>query len=343
MGQIFISYRREDSQDATGRIHDHLDMYFGPEATFRDIDNIHGGANFPEVVEAALHDCRMVLAVIGPRWLTATNQHGRRLDDPDDLVRVELRTALARKVAVIPVLVSFASMPQQEQLPPDLGPLALIQSLSVPPNAGFKRGMHELVEQVSAMTGLAANDYPSLLRDSQKAGLVTIKGNFAEDRTVLEEITQSRELMVVMNDGRSWIDSNREILAQRIRDREKITRILLLHPRSNFLDVLIRKNKKTQAQQMEEIQRSFDVLQNIATRPEALDIRGHHGFNPYSLILTANYAFVSPYFLNERGALPLMKFTSHAPSGLYHELRADAQKLFDQATILTQSQFASLP
>lgn len=122
-----------------------------------------------------------------------------------------------------------------------------------------------------------------------------IKGNFAEDRTVLEELERTHELLVVMNDGRSWIDSNREILGRRIRDAAKTTRIVLLHPGSDFLPVLIRKNGKTIAQKIEEIKRSFNALEGDRARPEAIEFRGHHGFNPCSLILTDDFAFVSSF------------------------------------------------
>ncbi len=89
MREIFISYRRRDSQDATGRIHDHLDMYFGDQTTFRDIDRIHAGNDFPHELEKALAHCSLVIAVIGDGWLGAVSSSGqRRLDDPKDLVRI---------------------------------------------------------------------------------------------------------------------------------------------------------------------------------------------------------------------------------------------------------------
>lgn len=340
MSAIFISYRREDSQNATGRIHDHLDMYFGPDATFRDIDSIEGGTNFRQELDIALGHCLVVLAIIGPRWLTTQNHNGRRLLDPTDLVRIELSTALARKVAVIPVLVSFASMPERDQLPRELAALTNIQSVTVPPNRAFARGMRELVDRVHAVTGLPFDDYPILLRDSRSVGLVAIKNSFVEERTIVTEIVDSRDLMVVMNDGRSWINSNREVLGRRVADGASKTKVVLLHPKSEFIGVLVKKNKKTRVQQIEEIRRSFDVLRAAAANLGNLEIRGHHGFNPFTLILTDRYAFVSPYLFNERGSLPLLKFSSQVSSGLYQDIREDALKLFDQATSLTEADFS---
>jgi hypothetical protein len=59
--------------------------------------------------------CQVLLAVIGPTWLTVTDERGRRrLDDPDDIVRLEIEAALAREVRVIPILVEGAVMPGRE-------------------------------------------------------------------------------------------------------------------------------------------------------------------------------------------------------------------------------------
>jgi hypothetical protein len=87
MAGIFISYRRQDSQHATGRIHDHFDMYFGPRSAYRDIDRIHAGADFPAEISKALEKCDVVVAVIGDTWLDASFVNGaRRLDDPKDSI-----------------------------------------------------------------------------------------------------------------------------------------------------------------------------------------------------------------------------------------------------------------
>src|SRR5437762_9150112 len=156
MQQIFISYRRKDSQDATGRIHDHLDMYFGAEVTFRDIDSIPAGTSYPEVLDKALHNCRLVIAVIGPEWLEVTNDEGRRrLDDPNDLVRIELATALERKQSVITVLISNATMPDKDVLPHDLANLALTQGVNIPASRGFRRGVRSEERRVGKESKMA--------------------------------------------------------------------------------------------------------------------------------------------------------------------------------------------
>jgi hypothetical protein len=123
---IFVSYRRQDSQSAAGRLTDHLKDHLPGAAIFRDVETIEPGVDFVEAIERALRACGVLLAVIGPRWLDARLDDGRRrLDDPNDYTRLEIATALRRAdVRVIPVLVEGARMPAGTELPADLEPLA---------------------------------------------------------------------------------------------------------------------------------------------------------------------------------------------------------------------------
>jgi hypothetical protein len=125
MGGIFISYRRDDSGPYAGRLRDTLSQHFGAEQVFRDIDSINPGERFPRLIEQEVGSCDALLALIGPKWLSTTDDAGqRRLDDPDDFVRLEIATALRRSdVLVIPVLVGAASMPAAADLPQPLAAL----------------------------------------------------------------------------------------------------------------------------------------------------------------------------------------------------------------------------
>jgi hypothetical protein len=333
---IFISYRRQDSQNATGRIHDRLDMYFGEKIVFRDIDNLPGGVDFPAELEKALINCKVLIAVIGANWLDAINDSGeRRLDDPDDYVRLEIAAALDRKIDIVPVLVSNAAMPKRAQLPPEIRELASKAAIHAPPDHNFHQGVSELARRISTLTAIPHEDYPATTRQCQKIGLVLAKEDFREDNSVLAEIEDSRELIVIQNDGRSWIDSNRERILGRLSDPKKTTRIVLYHPRSNFLPILVKKNRKRLQDQIGEIKRSFEIVSSPNADPRALDIRGHFGFNPYSLLISDRYAFLSPYHYHEAGKLPLFKFSAYAPSPLYRTLRKDAENLYEAAVPIT--------
>ena len=130
-GRVFISYRRQESSGLAGRLYDRLAARFGDDQVFMDVDTIALGVDFAEVITQAVSTCEVLLAVIGPRWLTATDEDGRRrLDDPDDLVRLEIAAALERDIRVIPILVEGAVMPRRQQLPEALAGLARRNALA---------------------------------------------------------------------------------------------------------------------------------------------------------------------------------------------------------------------
>ena len=123
--KIFISYRRNDSEGFAGRLFDQLSSHFGEEQIFMDLDTIEAGEDFIEVIEKAVSSCSVMIAVIGRGWLTCPDEEGqRRLDNPEDFVRLEIQIALQRNIRVIPVLVQGASIPKSNQLPEVLGKLA---------------------------------------------------------------------------------------------------------------------------------------------------------------------------------------------------------------------------
>jgi hypothetical protein len=134
-GRIFISYRREDSAYPAGWLFDRLADSYGKGQIFKDVDNIELGEDFVERITAAVGSCDVLLALIGPQWLTIADERGRRrLDSGDDFVRLEIEAALTRKVLVIPILVDGASMPDPDELPPSLAKLVRRQALELSPN-----------------------------------------------------------------------------------------------------------------------------------------------------------------------------------------------------------------
>jgi hypothetical protein len=129
---IFISYRHDDAGPYARLLQVYLRERFLYAPVFMDLDSIEAGADFTEAIEAGVGSCRVLIAVIGPRWLTLTDEEGqRRLDNLDDWVRFEIRAALKSRVRVIPVLVDGAKMPRQQQLPTDLCHLARLNALEM--------------------------------------------------------------------------------------------------------------------------------------------------------------------------------------------------------------------
>ena len=123
--RIFVSYRREDTRHMAGRLFDRLAERFGDVNVFMDVDSIEPGVDFAEAIERAVGQSDVLLTLIGAAWLCETDEHGRRrLDDPDDLVVLEVKSALNRGIRVIPVLVDGAAPPRRDDLPECLAPLA---------------------------------------------------------------------------------------------------------------------------------------------------------------------------------------------------------------------------
>ena len=154
-GGVFLSYRRDDSHDITDRIYDWLIRARGRRNIFKDVDAIPLGRNFHQVIRDAVGRCDILLAVIGPGWLTAAKVPGmRRIDDPDDFVRMEIETALERDIPIVPLLVNNATMPTAEDLPPSLRPLAYRNGMPVRPDPDFRRDMERLIAALKTRSPL---------------------------------------------------------------------------------------------------------------------------------------------------------------------------------------------
>ena len=152
---IFISYRRADTSGYAGRLQDDLGELFGDETVFRDVVKIEPGRDYVDVIDGALESCAAVLVVIGREWLDYRDETGRRrLDDPTDMLRLEVATALKRETVVIPVLVEKAQMPDAEDLPEPLRALARRQAIELS-DVNWDHDVGRLAAAITAATGTA--------------------------------------------------------------------------------------------------------------------------------------------------------------------------------------------
>jgi hypothetical protein len=125
MAKIFISYRRQEAIAEVGRLWSDLQWHCGRKNVFLDHESIEGGARFPQTIAEAVAAAEVVLVVIGRQWLSVTGKTGgRRLDDPADWVRREIKAALDANKKIIPVLVQDAEMPKAGDLPEAIRELA---------------------------------------------------------------------------------------------------------------------------------------------------------------------------------------------------------------------------
>ena len=110
--------------------------------------------SFSSRIADAIESCDVLLAILGPGWVTATDESGnRRLDDPSDLVRIEIEAALDRDMPVIPVLVKGARIPAPTELPTSLRALCGRNAARVRDDPDFHRDVDRLVRTLEALRG----------------------------------------------------------------------------------------------------------------------------------------------------------------------------------------------
>jgi hypothetical protein len=135
MGGVFVNYRSDDTLVVAAAIHHALAQRFGADQVFRDQVSMLAGERYPDELRAALERVDVLVAVLGPQWLTLREGGVRRIDRPADWVRLELRRAFERGIPVIPVLLrdlpENTVQPRREDLPDDIAELALTQSTDV--------------------------------------------------------------------------------------------------------------------------------------------------------------------------------------------------------------------
>ena len=148
---VFLSYRREDTNDVTGRIYDRLIQHFGKDAVFKDVDSIPLGVDFRKHLGDSVGQCSVLLAIIGREWLAGgIKTGGRGLSDPRDYVKIEIESALQREIPVIPVLVQGTIVPKEEDLPESLQSLAYRNGISVRADPDFHQDVDRLVKGIES-------------------------------------------------------------------------------------------------------------------------------------------------------------------------------------------------
>ena len=133
MNSIRISCRRDSSFGFALELQVALRRHFAAQLCM-DTDAPSTEAASASAADQALESRTVVLVVIGPRWLAAGESGARRIDDPHDAVRDQVRKALQARAILIPVLVGGASMPSAPELPTDVQPLAASKPRSLRAN-----------------------------------------------------------------------------------------------------------------------------------------------------------------------------------------------------------------
>ncbi|MBV9416932.1 MAG: SIR2 family protein [Solirubrobacterales bacterium] len=133
--QVFINYRREDTEAYARLLRDRLAPAYGPENVFLDVVNLTPGLQWLEQIKDRSASSGVCLVLIGPRWLASMTERAQaRFDRPaDDIVKREIEFALSRgsSVQVIPVLVGGAQMPGGDGLPRSIRTLTSLHAVEV--------------------------------------------------------------------------------------------------------------------------------------------------------------------------------------------------------------------
>lgn len=159
---VFVSYRRDDSREWAALIVDSLQRQFGRDAVFLDTESIRVGDEWPSKIEVALQQATVFLAIIGPQWLAVHDESWRRrIDLPEDWVRCEIEYALINRKPIVSVLVSGASVPRGEALPPTLVELPNRQAIRLEDKADIRSLVDFLVGRYNFRVIASELDYPT--------------------------------------------------------------------------------------------------------------------------------------------------------------------------------------
>ena len=181
MNRIFLSYRRADSAQVTGRIYDGLISPFGKENVFKDVYSIRYGTDLRKEIEASVSRCNVMLAIIGKNWLTIVDDQGRRrLDDSSDYVRNELKIALSLGIRVIPLLVEEAKMPKESELPECLRQLAFLSAAAIRPDPDFHHDIKRLIVEIDPSAPIPPHSQPEQPLPPPPSPLVVATRNVVE-------------------------------------------------------------------------------------------------------------------------------------------------------------------
>jgi TIR domain len=175
-GKIFISYRRDLSAGYVGRVFDRLEKEFGREQIFIDVDSIEFGVRFRDAILGSIGECAVFLAALGPNWMDAKDEHGnRRLEDPNDYVRMEVAAGLDRakedEVKFVPIMIEGASAPRVDLLPTDLATLPTFHGLVVR-HATFHSDIERLIRQLRTIRSPEADVDAEIVSSSRKLRLI---------------------------------------------------------------------------------------------------------------------------------------------------------------------------
>lgn len=185
MSTIFISYRRKESALHARAVYERLNNEPDfKDRVFMDVESIGKFVDFQARIEQQLQGCRVLLALIGPKWHCITDKQGRiRLHLEQDWIRIEILTAMKHGIPVLPILLDDADPPDPDDLPEVLRPLLKTNALPLDMGRYFKHGMQDLVEEIRKILSVSVpervDDLPTV-KQVKKDALAGLKKLMAD-------------------------------------------------------------------------------------------------------------------------------------------------------------------
>lgn len=177
--------------------------------------------------------------------------------------------------------------------------------------------------------------------ENSPLGLVSVSTD-ASAHDYSELIISPRRLVIVLNDGRTWLSIHKERLRKRFSDPTKTTTIFLLHPRSEFLSTLAKKESTDVRNLQTKIYESLEIIASVRQSNQRLEVLGHHLYNTQSVVVGDAEAAVTPYFLSRGGrTVPVYTFIDMGGPCYFRDIADDVDQLrldseaFDNFSIAT--------
>jgi hypothetical protein len=141
-------------------------------------------------------------------------------------------------------------------------------------------------------------------------------------------IEESTRLIVVMNDGRTWISTHSERLEKRLRDRGKTTVFAFLNPESAMVKIQARKEGLDEHSIQMKIAEAVQTINEMKSADSKVQILGHFLYNTHTIYISDDYAIVTPYFISRaRRSPPVYKYVDVGDDCYYRKLVEDIDAL----------------
>jgi hypothetical protein len=166
---VFVSYRRSDSPAAARQVADALRARFGAERVFFDTRDLAPGTDWHRDIEDRVRSADVVVAVIGPRWVTIADERGRRRvlqPEEEDVVRTEIEAALRGGGRVVPVLVDDAALPSRESLPRPFRPITSLNAVTLR-HSSWDQDLESLIDVLAEPAPVAVPETAETERPAQ--------------------------------------------------------------------------------------------------------------------------------------------------------------------------------